>query len=206
MKRTIIKFLILGFSVNAFAQVSATKKTFADTKDLIGVEVQFSKPLVLEPATLESVTQGVVINRLIYQKELSLGDSSCITRSYSQKMAASNAQNYDKKLKQLKLVTETKKIPLDSQWKIISTIPQQEMLTVSLRSAMGSELELNCYSKKNGAEEKAQVGLDAFQTAMTLMMNGAKLKKNGEDYRPYKNSQPSPGLPSGLTPAVMNKK
>ncbi len=78
MKRTIIKFLILGFSVNAFAQVSATKKTFADTKNLIGVDVQFSKPLVLEPATLESVTQGVVINRLIYQKELFLGDSTCV--------------------------------------------------------------------------------------------------------------------------------
>lgn len=54
------------FFCECFRSGISNKKTFADTKDLIGVEVQFSKPLVLEPATLESVT-----------------------RSYSQKMAKS---------------------------------------------------------------------------------------------------------------------
>lgn len=190
MKRIIIKFLILGFSVNAFAQTPATKKTFADTKNLIGIEVQFGKDLILEPATLESETQGAVVNRLIYQKELFLGDSTCKVQSDSLL-----------KLKKKIIETRPKRIPKESQWTVYQTEQQGNKLILFLKSRMNNELTLECFTNKVVGDTNSHIASDAFQTAMTLMMNGAKLKKNGEDYRPYKNSQPSPGQPSGLTPA-----
>lgn len=163
--------------------------------------MQFHNPMVLKPKIIETKsTEGVASQSLVYEKEIELGQSSCKIRKYTNYTADASRPDYKKKLNFLQAKaqeseTNVKKLNDTSIWTVkqaqsnATGKPNEQVLF--LTSNFGSDLEVNCHTIDNTKKPQTMIASDIFQSTMTLMMNGVKLQKNGEEYRPYKVTTPS---------------
>ena len=199
MRWIICSIFLLCLDRSAFAETGS--KSFAQEQDLIGVTLKFHNSLVLKPKIIQTQsTEGITTQSLVYEKEIELGQSSCKVRKYTNYMADVSRPDYKKKLtfiqaKAQESETNVKKLSDTSTWtvkQVQTNVPgKASEQVIFLTSNFGSDLEVNCHTVDSTKKPEMAVPSDVFQTTMTLMMNGVKLQKNGEEYRPYKVNAPS---------------
>ena len=199
MRWIIFSVFMLCLQRSAFAETAS--KSFAQEQDLIGVTLQFHNPLVLKPKIIETKSaEGVTTQSLVYEKEIELGQSSCKVRKYTNYAADASRPDYKKRLNFLQAKAQeseanVKKLTDTSTWTVkqaqTNVTGKANEQVIFLTSNFGSDLEVNCHTIDNTKKPQTVVASDIFQSTMTLMMNGVKLQKNGEEYRPYKANSPS---------------